>query len=50
MCSLPCFQPDSSGFPEGLLGQPFYGWFSCADVLLARFSVLATGFGATSLG
>jgi hypothetical protein len=25
------FQPDSSGFPEGLLGQPFYGWFICAE-------------------
>ncbi|HST23064.1 MAG TPA: alpha-amylase family glycosyl hydrolase, partial [Blastocatellia bacterium] len=33
-------QPDLSGFPEGQIGQPFYGWFIERQSFLARFNVL----------
>jgi hypothetical protein len=34
--------PPSGGWPEGLLGQPFYGWLSTfQQELLGRFSGLS---------
>jgi hypothetical protein len=33
-------QPDESGFPEGHIGQPFYGWFTAAHNPAARFNGL----------
>jgi hypothetical protein len=37
-------QPDSSGFPEGLLDQPFYGWLELHPIPGVRFN------GLTSIG